>query len=131
MRVRLGRLGTCCSSRAPAIRCLGGVRREEHSFARDFACALDSRAVAPPRCSRTLGWDTPSGAGVLGGPSTSPHQTVGHLGYTGTFPWIDPGRRPGGNTLLTNRVHPSRENNPIRAFRPSFHDELPRRLARF
>jgi CubicO group peptidase (beta-lactamase class C family) len=49
--------------------------------------------------------------------------TFGHLGFTGTSLWIDP-EADAVVTLLTNRVHPTRENNAIRAARPMVHDQL-------
>jgi CubicO group peptidase (beta-lactamase class C family) len=49
--------------------------------------------------------------------------TFGHLGFTGTSLWIDP-EADAVVTLLTNRVHPTRENNAIRAARPIVHDQL-------
>jgi CubicO group peptidase (beta-lactamase class C family) len=45
----------------------------------------------------------------------------GHFGYTGTSLWIDFPRRL-AVILLTNRVHPSRENTGIHDFRRSVHD---------
>jgi CubicO group peptidase (beta-lactamase class C family) len=77
----------------------------------------------PPDCSRTLGgWDTPSGPEPSAGPRFS-RRSVGHLGYTGTSLWID---RDAGIAvaLLSNRVHPTRENNLIRAFRPRFYSSI-------
>lgn len=41
---------------------------------------------------------------------------VGHLGFTGTSIWIDP-KRGTYVILLTNRVHPSRENTNIQEIR--------------
>lgn len=76
----------------------------------------------PSECTRTLGWDTPSGEE----PSASrlfSQRSVGHLGFTGTSLWIDPQARL-AVTLLTNRVHPTRENVKIREFRPLFHQAL-------
>jgi CubicO group peptidase (beta-lactamase class C family) len=48
---------------------------------------------------------------------------VGHLGFTGTSFWVD---LEGGVqvVLLTNRVHPTRENIRIREFRPRVHDAV-------
>ena len=70
-----------------------------------------------------LGFDTPSGAGYTSAGQYLSRQSIGHLGYTGTSFWID----PAGDlivVLLTNRVHPSRENKKIREFRPWFHDRV-------
>lgn len=69
-----------------------------------------------------LGFDTPAPTGSSGGALISP-ASVGHLGYTGTSFWIDP-QRDAAVVLLTNRVHPSRENEKIKEFRPRFHDAL-------
>ena len=46
---------------------------------------------------------------------------IGHTGFTGTSLWID-WERDLYIVLLTNRVHPSRENERLRALRPKFHD---------
>lgn len=67
-----------------------------------------------------LGFDTPSTIGSSTGRHIS-KDSVGHLGFTGTSFWIDPERQL-VMVLLTNRVHPSRVNNKIRAFRPLFHN---------
>ena len=75
-----------------------------------------------PGFDRTLGWDTPSGAEPAFTKHFSPG-VVGHLGYTGTSLWIDP-ERGLAVTLLSNRVHPSRENTRIKAFRSRFHEAL-------
>jgi CubicO group peptidase (beta-lactamase class C family) len=50
-------------------------------------------------------------------------RTFGHLGFTGTSFWTDPDARV-GVALLTNRVHPTRDNSAIRAARPEAHDAL-------
>ena len=72
--------------------------------------------------SWALGFDTPSPAGSSSGRYFSP-QSVGHLGFTGTSFWIDPVKDI-VIVLLTNRVHPSRENDKIKKFRPWFHDKI-------
>lgn len=59
-----------------------------------------------------------SSAGALSGP-----ETFGHLGFTGTSLWCDPGAGV-ASVLLTNRVHPTRENPSIRVARPLVHDAL-------
>ncbi|HEU4698213.1 MAG TPA: serine hydrolase domain-containing protein [Gemmatimonadales bacterium] len=72
------------------------------------------RQALPPGSSRALGWDTPS-EGSSGGTRLSAH-AFGHTGFTGTSIWIDPDRRL-VIVLLSNRVHPTRENNrwgPVR-----------------
>lgn len=67
-----------------------------------------------------LGFDTPSPQGSSAGRHFHP-ASVGHLGFSGTSFWIDPSRDL-VVVLLSNRVHPSRENGKIKAFRPLFHD---------
>ena len=69
-----------------------------------------------------LGFDTPAEVGSSAGRYFSP-ESVGHLGFTGTSFWMD--RRKGIIViLLTNRVHPSRHNGRIKAFRPLLHDAV-------
>ncbi len=62
--------------------------------------------------------ETGSSAGELAGP-----RTYGHLGFTGTSFWIDPDAEA-VVAVLTNRVHPTRDNTLIRAARPAVHDAL-------
>jgi len=71
---------------------------------------------------RALGFDVPSLEGSSCGRYFSRH-SVGHLGFTGTSFWMDL-ERSVMVVLLTNRVHPSRENNKIKAFRPKLHDTV-------
>lgn len=67
-----------------------------------------------------LGWDTPSPQASSSGRHFSP-AAVGHLGFTGTSLWIEPAREI-AVSLMTNRVHPRRDNQAIRQFRPRIHD---------
>ncbi|AOY57976.1 MULTISPECIES: serine hydrolase domain-containing protein [Desulfococcus] len=69
---------------------------------------------------RPPGFDRPQGPYSSAGRYFSPN-TIGHLGFTGTSFWMDLDRRA-IVVLLTNRVHPSRDNLGIRAFRPLLHD---------
>ncbi|WP_420208079.1 serine hydrolase domain-containing protein [Candidatus Electronema sp. JC] len=69
-----------------------------------------------------MGFDTPSVGASSSGSCFSP-ASVGHLGFTGTSFWMDPEREL-IVVLLSNRVHPSRDNTRIRQFRPFFHDAL-------
>jgi beta-glucosidase-like glycosyl hydrolase/CubicO group peptidase (beta-lactamase class C family) len=71
--------------------------------------------------TRTLGWAVPTEGGSSGR-YFSPH-TFGHTGFTGTSIWIDPDRQL-FVVLLTNRVHPTRENQKIAQLRPAFHDAV-------
>jgi CubicO group peptidase (beta-lactamase class C family) len=69
-----------------------------------------------------LGWDRPSPVGSSAG-ERWPHDGVGHLGFTGCSLWID-APRARWVVLLTNRVHPTRDNERIKAFRPALHDAV-------
>lgn len=71
----------------------------------------------------TLGWDTPTVTPSNAGSLMSEAHTVGHLGYAGTSLWIDRARNI-SITFLTNRVHPSRDSQAIRRFRPVIHDAV-------
>ncbi|MDX2168925.1 MAG: serine hydrolase domain-containing protein [Deltaproteobacteria bacterium] len=74
----------------------------------------------PAGSTWALGWDTPSPQQSSAGTRFSPH-TVGHLGFTGTSLWIDLERQR-HVILLSNRVHPTRDNALIKDFRPLIHD---------
>jgi CubicO group peptidase (beta-lactamase class C family) len=74
-----------------------------------------------------LGWDTPSPIHSSSG-HHFPATAVGHLGFTGTSIWIDPEREI-AVSILTNRVHPSRDNQAIREFRPKIHDLIMEAIA--
>jgi CubicO group peptidase (beta-lactamase class C family) len=74
-----------------------------------------------PNSSRALGWDTmlpTSSCGLMLSP-----RAVGHTGFTGTSLWID-WERDLYIVFLTNRVHPTRANDAIRAVRPKLHDAI-------
>jgi CubicO group peptidase (beta-lactamase class C family) len=75
-----------------------------------------------PGSTRALGFDTPSPRASQAGGRFG-LRTVGHLGFTGTSLWIDPDREL-IVVLLTNRVHPSRENDTIKQFRPVLHERV-------
>jgi CubicO group peptidase (beta-lactamase class C family) len=64
--------------------------------------------------SRALGWDTPSDGSSAGTLLSS--ESFGHTGFTGTSLWIDP-EGCLAIVLLSNRVHPTRNNQawgPVR-----------------
>ncbi len=97
--------------------------------------ALDSAVVRrfttrqdfPPGSSRALGWDTPSelsSAGTLLSPLS-----FGHTGFTGTSIWLDPTRGL-VVVLLSNRVHPTRENGKWGPVRRNVADRVVRGLER-
>ena len=76
--------------------------------------AFTRRQNIPAGSSRALGWDTPaemSSAGTLLDPAS-----FGQTGFTGTSIWVDPARGL-AIVLLSNRVHPTRNNakwGPVR-----------------
>ncbi len=63
-----------------------------------------------PGSSRALGWDTPSERSSAG--TLLSDSAFGHTGFTGTSIWMDPATDL-FVILLTNRVHPTRENAKI------------------
>jgi CubicO group peptidase (beta-lactamase class C family) len=80
------------------------------------------REEAPAGTTRALGWDTPSSVDSSAGARFS-QASFGHLGFTGTSLWIDPGRQL-SVTLLTNRTWPNRASQAIRQMRPLVHDAI-------
>jgi beta-N-acetylhexosaminidase len=100
---------------------------------------LFTERAGVPASSRALGWDTPSDGegdrsstpgtdGYSSAGSLFSARSFGHTGFTGTSVWMDPERRL-FVILLTNRVHPTRENNAIRAVRRDVADAVVRALA--
>ncbi len=73
-----------------------------------------------PGSTRRLGWDGTSPDGTGSTHDACGPRTVGHLGFTGTSLWIDPDRRA-IYVLLSNRVHPTRNDSRIRDIRRAFH----------
>ena len=82
-----------------------------------------TRQPGPEGSTRALGWDTPSQTGSSAGTMMSRSYSFGHTGFTGTSIWVDP------DTdlfviLLTNRVHPTRENREILGLRGPVADSV-------
>jgi serine-type D-Ala-D-Ala carboxypeptidase len=75
---------------------------------------------ARPGGGHVVGWDTKSREGSSAG-ALFCESAFGHLGFTGTSLWCDPERERCA-VLLSNRVHPTRDNIAIRTLRPRFHD---------
>src|SRR5882762_3089100 len=71
--------------------------------------------------TRTLGWAVPTEGGSSGHYFSA--HSFGHTGFTGTSIWIDPDRQL-FVVLLTNRVHPTRENTKIQQVRVALHDAV-------
>jgi beta-glucosidase-like glycosyl hydrolase/CubicO group peptidase (beta-lactamase class C family) len=102
----------------------GGVFENRRLVARTTV-ELFTRRAGVPASSRALGWDTKSEGSAAG--TLFSDQSFGHTGFTGTSLWVDPTRRLFA-VLLTNRVHPTRENQAIRQARPAVHDAIVRAL---
>ncbi len=107
--VLLCRLKDCYRGNSPLI---------PQRIAREFW----TRDESVPGSTWCLGWDTPSPVGSSAGTHFSAH-SVGHLGFTGTSVWLDL-ERDRHVILLSNRIHPSRDNELIKAFRPFIHDVI-------
>ncbi len=99
----------------------GGVYNHRRIVKRSTLETFIRRQPQPPGGSRALGWDTPSRGSSAG--SKLSRRSFGHTGFTGTSLWIDP-RRHLFIVLLTNRVHPSRENNAVRSARRQVADTV-------
>jgi beta-glucosidase-like glycosyl hydrolase/CubicO group peptidase (beta-lactamase class C family) len=98
----------------------GGV----YAHRRVLRRATIAQFTAPQQLSsgtRTLGWAVPTEGGSSGHYFSA--HSFGHTGFTGTSIWIDPDREL-FVVLLTNRVHPTRENQKIAQVRPAFHDAV-------
>ena len=96
---------------------LGGVA----TFARPETFARFALRSTVPGSSRALGWDTMLPSSSCGTRLSS--RALGHTGFTGTSLWVDP-ERDLYVVFLTNRVHPSRDNNGIQPIRRALHDAL-------
>lgn len=99
------------------------VRRTEARRIVDAAVLDEFTTRHDATSSRALGWDTPtersSGGDYLSG------EAFGHTGYTGTSIWMDP-ELDLWVVLLTNRVHPTRENQKHVPVRRAVHDAAAR-----
>jgi CubicO group peptidase (beta-lactamase class C family) len=91
------------------------------AFTSQTARTFVARRTEIPGSSRALGWDTMLPTSSCG-TRMSP-RAFGHVGFTGTSLWIDP-ERSIYVALLTNRVHPSPDNNAIALVRPALHDAI-------
>ncbi len=81
----------------------------------------------PKGSDMALGWDTPSKSGKGNAGKYFSVGSYGHLGFTGTSLWIDPNENI-IIVLLTNRVHPSRNQDEksikITTVRKEFYDAV-------
>jgi CubicO group peptidase (beta-lactamase class C family) len=116
----------------------GGTLGGRRIVSAETVALFTRRAGGVPKSTRALGWDTPtdgitprsstpgepgySSAGSLLSP-----RSFGHTGFTGTSMWMDPDRQL-FIILLTNRVHPTRENRAHLKVRPRVADAVVRAL---
>ncbi|MBI3303807.1 MAG: serine hydrolase, partial [Deltaproteobacteria bacterium] len=105
------------------VSCLTACYRGESTFLPSaLVHEFWTRDGSVPGSTWTLGWDTPSPEHSSAGELFSP-QSVGHLGFTGTSLWIDLEQQV-HVIVLSNRVHPRRDNDKIQAFRPVLHNAI-------
>lgn len=83
---------------------------------------LQKNYTPDPKEPRTLGWLLPSPEACSGSKFIS-RRSIGHTGFTGTSIWLDFERKFYG-VLLTNRVHPTRENTIHLQMRPRFYGAI-------
>jgi len=114
-----GLFGTAESVLAVSGAWLRGYHGRESILGEELVRQFTIRQESAVQSSWALGWDTPSAPSSSG--SSFSERSFGHLGYTGTSLWIDPLCEL-EVVLLSNRVHPSRRNEKIKAFRPCIHD---------
>lgn len=101
---------------------LGGLRAHPWLVSMATLQAFVQRQSMPRGSTWALGWDTPTPGRSTSGRFFS-SGAIGHLGFTGTSLWIDPQKHV-SVVLLTNRIHPSRQREGIRTFRPAIHDAV-------
>lgn len=116
-----GLFGTAESVSRVTQEWLRGVHGQSLMLSSELIVEFVRRQDPTGPSSWALGWDTPSALSSSG--RYFSNQSFGHLGYTGTSIWIDPGRDL-EVILLSNRVHPTRENTKIKEFRPYLHDVI-------
>ncbi len=118
-----GLFGTAASSGACArwwlSRLLG--RNDAATGVKGADAVLFAQRSTVPASSRALAWDTMLPTSSCG-TRMSP-RAIGHTGFTGTSLWIDP-ERDLYFVLLSNRVHPTRDNDLIQPVRRAFHDAV-------
>jgi CubicO group peptidase (beta-lactamase class C family) len=88
-------------------------------FARETVSRFFERV---PGTDKALGFDMPAAVHPSCG-RFFPPTSVGHLGFTGTSFWVNLNSSI-VVILLTNRIHPTRENMAIRRFRPLIHEAI-------
>ena len=96
------------------------------AFRRETLLTFISRRSDIPGSSRALGWDTMLPTSSCGTRMSA--RSFGHTGFTGTTLWIDPEREV-YVVLLTNRVHPTADNDAIALVRRALHDAVMEELS--
>jgi CubicO group peptidase (beta-lactamase class C family) len=97
-------------------------RRNHPNIERHDLISFLKKRSGPEGNTWALGFDTPTSGKSSSGKYFST-ASVGHLGFTGTSFWIDPEREL-VVVILSNRVHPNRDNELIKEFRPALHNKV-------
>jgi serine-type D-Ala-D-Ala carboxypeptidase len=105
---------------------MGGLQGQRWLVSTSTLQAFTTRQNSPEGSTWALGWDTPTPGQSSAGQYIS-STALGHLGFTGTSLWVDASKQV-IVVLLTNRVHPSRQREGIKTFRPLIHDAVMRAL---
>lgn len=104
-------------SRFASTLAAGGIAPNGRRFLKRETIELFTRSQVG---GRGLGWDRKSPTGSSAGGRMGP-RSFGHTGFTGTSMWIDP-KSGVFVVLLSNAVHPSRDNKRVQAVRPRVAD---------
>lgn len=99
----------------------GGRLDDERLLGRRTVELMRRNHTPEAETRRGLGWDLRNQTSYSSSGALFGDRSFGHTGFTGTSIWIDPDRDL-GVVLLTNRVHPSRDNERIQEFRPRLHN---------
>ncbi len=103
---------------------LKGLRGESKHFQsrllRDWLLGEVATDVFPENESWAFGWDNPSRENGMEQSKLSP-ESIGLNGFTGCSLWIDPAKGL-EIILLSNRIHPNRNNKKINQFRVELTD---------
>ncbi len=104
----------------------GGVYEGGRLLKPETIALFTSRQNVVAGSSRALGWDTPDGKNSAGHFMSG--RAFGHTGFTGTSVWTDPEKNM-FVILLSNRVHPARNNQKLLPFRAKLHDAVMKAVA--
>jgi len=99
----------------------GGSLRGARVLSSDTVELMTENHTRGLNSARGLGWALRED-GWQGGELMS-DKAYGHTGFTGTSLFVDP-EREAAVVMLTNRIHPSRENEMILEARPAIHDAV-------